>query len=65
MKLLIEELIEKSGLKKSYIAKQVGVNENTLTNWIKERSYPRLDQAVKLAEILNCKITDLYVVEGN
>lgn len=60
MRLLIEELILESGLKKRYIAKQLKVNENTLTNWMKNRSLPRLDQAVQLADILNCKVDDLY-----
>jgi len=66
MKLIIEELIESSGLKKRYIAKQINVNENTITNWINGKSYPRLDQAVKLAYILNCEVNDLYEIkEGN
>lgn len=60
MKLLIGELIEGKGLKKRYIAKKINVNENTLTNWINGRSYPRLDQAVELADLLECNINDLY-----
>ncbi|GGJ85862.1 hypothetical protein GCM10007063_05390 [Lentibacillus kapialis] len=60
MELLIAKLIEDSGFKKRYIAKQIGVNENTLTNWINGKSFPRLDKAVHLADILNCDIKDLY-----
>ncbi|WP_417168753.1 helix-turn-helix transcriptional regulator [Terrihalobacillus insolitus] len=60
MKLKIGALIEESGLKKRYVAKELGVNENTLTNWTKNRSMPKLDQAVELADILNCKVEDLY-----
>lgn len=60
MKLKIEELIVESGLKKKYVAEQLGININTLTNWIKGKNMPKLDQAVKLAHILNCKVDDLY-----
>lgn len=60
MKLIIEELIKDSGMKKRFIADKIGVNENTLNNWCKNRSVPKLDQAVQLAEILNCKTDDLY-----
>ncbi len=60
MKLLIEEIILKSGKKKMHIAKQLGVNENTLTNWMKNRSMPKLDQAVKLAKLLEVEIQELY-----
>ncbi|MDC3414251.1 helix-turn-helix domain-containing protein [Aquibacillus sp. 3ASR75-286] len=60
LKLKIGALIEESGLKKRYVAKELGVNENTLTNWTKNRSMPKLDQAVELADILNCKVEDLY-----
>lgn len=62
MKSNIGRLIEESGLKKRYIAKQVGVNENTITNWIKGRSYPALDKAVLLANLLECTVDDL--IEG-
>ena len=60
MRLLVEELILKSGYKKRFIADKLGVNENMIRNWENNRSWPRLDQAVKLAEILRCNIEDLY-----
>lgn len=64
MKMCIEELIKESGLKKRYIADTIGVNENTLTNWIMGRSWPRLNQAIILAKILRCDIDDLYTDIG-
>ncbi|MEK3909621.1 helix-turn-helix domain-containing protein [Oceanobacillus sp. FSL W7-1309] len=60
MRLLIEELIKERGLQKKYVAKQLGVTQDTLTNWMKNRNMIKLDQAVKLSEILNCKVDDLY-----
>lgn len=60
MRLKIRELIHESGMTKRFVAKKIGVNENTLGNWMDGRSMPRLDQAVKLADLLNCKVDDLY-----
>ena len=60
MKLLIEELIKERGLQKQYVAKKLGVSQDTLTNWMKNRNMIKLDQAVKLAKILSCKVDDLY-----
>lgn len=61
--LVIEELIKERGLKKKYISKQLGITQDTLTNWMNGRSMPKLDQAVKLAEILNCKLEDIFKEE--
>lgn len=63
MKLLIDKLIEESGMTKRFVAKRIGVNENTLNNWCKNRSMPRLDQAVHLAYLLGCRVDDLYIKE--
>ncbi|MYL41839.1 helix-turn-helix domain-containing protein [Virgibacillus massiliensis] len=60
IKLLIDERIKQSGLKKKFIANEMGVNKDTLTNWCKNRSMISLNQAVKLADILNCKVENLY-----
>lgn len=60
MKLKIRELIQESGMTKRFVAGKIGVNENTLGNWMDGRSMPRLDQAVRLAKILNCKVDDLW-----
>ncbi len=61
MKLVIDDLIHNKGLKKRHVAKQLGVNENTLINWCNNRSMPKLDKAVELAELLGVDITDLYI----
>ncbi|WHY76058.1 helix-turn-helix transcriptional regulator [Neobacillus sp. WH10] len=63
MKSRLNELIERSGYRKKYIAKEIGITPNQLSNWIGSRSYPPLDKAYKLAKLLNCKVDDLYVEE--
>lgn len=60
MELKINEMIAKSGLKKGYIAKQLGINPVTFSRYISgERKIP-LETAIHLAELLNCDIRDLY-----
>lgn len=60
MELRINEMIEKSGLRKGYIAKQLEINPNTLSSYISGKRKISLEMAVQLADILNCDITDLY-----
>lgn len=60
MKLKIEEIIREKGLKKGYVSQQLKVNPDTLTNWMKNRSMPKLDQAVKLAKLLDVSLYDLF-----
>ena len=63
MRLLIDDLIKVSGLKHEYIAKKLNVNPRTLYKWRKGETYPRLDKAVGLAEILDVEITELYTMK--
>jgi len=60
MRLKIDDLIKTSGLKHKYIAEKIGISTRTLYKWRKNESFPRLDQAVKLAVILKCKVDDLF-----
>jgi len=63
MRLVIDELIEASGLKHEYIAEKIGVSSRTLYSWRKGKTFPRLDKAVELARILDEEITGLYIEE--
>lgn len=57
----LDELFEETGMKKKYAAKQLKVDATTISNWISGKSYPKLDRAVMLADLLGCHITDLYI----
>lgn len=65
MKLIIDQIIKGKGLKKEYIAKQLGINKDTMTNWCKNRSMPKLDKAVELADLLEVDVNDLYERKNN
>lgn len=60
MKCKIGELIETKGMKKKYVAKEIGITPSQLSNWLALKSYPPMDKAYKLAKLLNCKVDDLY-----
>lgn len=59
MKNRIKELIKKSKYTQKEVAEKLNIREASLTGWIKGTSIPRLDNAYKLAQLLECKIDDL------
>lgn len=58
------KLIKESPYKRPYIEKYLGISRNTLSNWCTGRNYPSIPQALKLAELLNVKVDDLYKLKG-
>lgn len=63
MQLKIDEMILRSGMKKKHIAKELGIDPNTLSRYINGKRKISLEMAVELAKILNCKVDDLYKEE--
>jgi DNA-binding XRE family transcriptional regulator len=55
--------IGKRGYKKGYIAEQLGISRQQLSNWIGGRSHPPIEKAFELSKLLNCKVDDLYKEE--
>jgi transcriptional regulator with XRE-family HTH domain len=56
----IEEYIEKSGLRKSYIADKLNISVRQLRKYEKGESLIPMDKAYILAELLKVKVDDLY-----
>jgi putative transcriptional regulator len=56
----IGEFIDKSGYKKKFIAKHLGITPTQLSNWISGRSYPSVPKLFALADLLEVKVDDLY-----
>jgi putative transcriptional regulator len=57
---LIGEKIKETPYRRDYIQEYMGISRNTLSNWCTGKTYPSIPQALKLAELLNVKIDDLY-----
>ncbi|UOQ93428.1 helix-turn-helix transcriptional regulator [Halobacillus shinanisalinarum] len=62
IKVKLNEMIEESGLRKKHIAKKLDVNPTTISGWISGKRRIFLEDAVRLANILNCDVNDLYEI---
>lgn len=54
------EWIDKSGLKKKFVADKIGVSPHQLRNYITGKSLIPIDKAFVLADLLGVKVDDLY-----
>ncbi|MCP3025984.1 helix-turn-helix transcriptional regulator [Halobacillus sp. A5] len=59
----LNEWIAKRGFKKKWVAAQIGVSSEVMSRWVNGKSIPSLENALKLAEILNCKVEDLWKIK--
>lgn len=50
----------KQGLTQSKLAELIGVNQNTISEYESGLYYPAMEIAIKLSEVLNVSINDLY-----
>ena len=56
----IKETIRRSGLRKNFIAMQIGTYPSHISMWIAGERTPSPDKLRKLIKILGCKVNDLY-----
>ena len=56
----IKEVIADSGLRKNWIATQMGVHPARISEWIAERRTPNKVRIRTLCKILKCKVLDLF-----
>jgi putative transcriptional regulator len=63
MKSNIGNLIDERGLKRKWVAEQLGITPKQVSNWITGFSYPTVDKAFRLAKLLGVKVDDLYEEE--
>lgn len=55
----IKKEIEQSGLRKSEIAKAIGVSRATVSQYVSGRAQPTLATFSKLCEVLDCSADDI------
>lgn len=53
-------LLRVSKYRREFIQNKLGISANTLTNWCTGRTYPTIDKAIELAELLEVEVSDLY-----
>jgi len=57
--MLLKELLKVKGIKQKWLAQKLGVSEVTMSNWVKEKSFPNKKHLEKLSEILDVPINEL------
>ena len=56
-------LIRKNkGITQNQLAKQLGVDQTTITKWEKNRVKPRLDMVFKLSRVLDVDVNDIVKI---
>ena len=55
----LKRQLEISGKKKIEVAKAIGVSSGNFSDWLKGRSYPRMDKIQRLAEFFDVQMADL------
>jgi transcriptional regulator with XRE-family HTH domain len=53
-------LIDKSDFNREYIKQRYNKSANTISNWCTGKSFPTTIELFDLAELLDCKVDDLY-----
>jgi transcriptional regulator with XRE-family HTH domain len=56
----IGEWLEKSGYRKNYVAKRLGVGIRQLNKYINGDSFPSVPRLFMMAELFGCTTDDLY-----
>jgi len=61
----LNKLIEKKLIKKSLLARELGISNTSLSRYISGERKPRLTIAKKLADILECSVEELFFNQNN
>jgi transcriptional regulator with XRE-family HTH domain len=56
----IGKLLKVSKYRREFIISELEISKNTLSNWIAGNTFPTIDKAFKLADLLEVKVDDLY-----
>lgn len=57
----INEIVLKSGKKKQFLAREVGIAHTTLSRYCNGKTSPSIDKLQKLADVLNVPITEFFL----
>jgi putative transcriptional regulator len=50
-----------SKYRREYITGKLGITQNTMSNWVQGKTYPSIDKAFLLADLLEVDVNDLYI----
>ena len=61
----LKVILDERGIKQNWLAEQVGITKQTMSNLIKNRYTTSMDIAFKIAKVLSMEITDIFFEEEN
>lgn len=61
----IRALRTKTIMSQTELSEKIGVSQQAVANWESGKASPRADKLPKLAEVLGCKIEDLFEQKEN
>lgn len=56
---MLKKILLSKGVKQKWLANTIGVSEVTVSNWVKEKSYPSKENWEKISKALNIPLKDL------
>ena len=56
----LERTLHEQGRKKSWLARQLGVSNSTVTKWLKGEARPTDDKKVKISTLLGVPVEELF-----
>ena len=59
----LKEILDERGIKQNWLAEQVGITKQTMSNLIKNRFTTSMDIAFRIAKVLNMELTDIFYDE--
>jgi putative transcriptional regulator len=57
----IKEVLEKKGIKQTWLAEQLGKSYNMVNGYVQNRQQPRLEVLYEIARILDVEVKDLLI----
>jgi len=59
----LEEILASRGMRQNWLAEQVGITRQTMSNLVKNRYNTSIDVALKIAYVLNMDFKDIFYLE--
>ncbi|WP_417874032.1 helix-turn-helix transcriptional regulator [Xanthomarina gelatinilytica] len=57
----IKEVLEEHGIKQTWLAERLGKSYNMVNSYVQNRSQPRLETLLQIANLLNVDVRELIV----
>lgn len=60
----LKAILAEKGKTNKWLAKELGINETTVSRWCTNETQPRLNRLVKISELLNVDIGEMFLKES-